>query len=163
MKNCFLSNTSETTFLAHIKDNLRRCHGFSFSVSFIKKAGLVLLYKDIEAAVERGCVGRIITSTYLSCFSQLAWLLLSSIQLGCLNGKKKNLFKQGRYESESGNPAATIYLTAGVEGIIQICQRIKDNLLKQNCLYQTNRERVGIIHMSRGKPTHPVLGKLGHP
>ena len=64
MKNCFLSNTSETTFLAHIKDNLRRCHGFSFSVSFIKKAGLVLLYKDIEAAVERGGVGRIITSTY---------------------------------------------------------------------------------------------------
>lgn len=35
-----------------------------FLVSFIKKAGLVLLFKDIESAVERGCQGRIITSTY---------------------------------------------------------------------------------------------------
>jgi HKD family nuclease len=43
---------------------LRRCKAFSFSVSFIKKAGLVLLFKDIEAAVERGAKGRIITSTY---------------------------------------------------------------------------------------------------
>lgn len=64
MSSCFLSNTTETTFLEHIKDNLRRCKAFAFSVSFIKKAGLVLLYKDIEAAVERGCIGRIITSTY---------------------------------------------------------------------------------------------------
>lgn len=64
MSSCFLSNTTETTFLEHIKDNLRRCKAFAFSVSFIKKAGLVLLYKDIEAAVERGCTGRIITSTY---------------------------------------------------------------------------------------------------
>ena len=52
------------TFLDKIKDNLRKCKSFNFSVSFIKKAGLVLLFKDIEAAVERGAVGRIITSTY---------------------------------------------------------------------------------------------------
>ena len=64
MPNQFLTNYTETTFLAKIKDNLRRCRSFSFSVSFIKKAGLVLLFKDIEAAVERGCRGRIITSTY---------------------------------------------------------------------------------------------------
>ncbi len=64
MANQFLTNYTETTFLEKIKDNLRRCKSFSFSVSFIKKAGLVLVYKDIEAAVERGCKGRIITSIY---------------------------------------------------------------------------------------------------
>ncbi len=64
MSNQFLTNYTDTTFLDKIKDNLRRCKSFSFSVSFIKKAGLVLLFKDIEAAVERGVQGRIITSTY---------------------------------------------------------------------------------------------------
>lgn len=64
MSNQFLTNYTETTFLNKIKDNLRHCNSFAFSVSFIKKAGLVLLFKDIEAAVERGCKGRIITSTY---------------------------------------------------------------------------------------------------
>ena len=64
MQNQFLTNYTETTFLDKIKDNLRHCKSFYFSVSFIKKAGLVLLFKDIEAAVERGCNGYIITSTY---------------------------------------------------------------------------------------------------
>jgi len=64
MANQFLTNYTEVTFLEKIKDNLRHCKSFSFSVSFIKKAGLVLLFKDIEAAVERGCTGRLITSTY---------------------------------------------------------------------------------------------------
>ena len=64
MHNQFLTNYTEVTFLDKIKDNLRRCKAFSFSVSFIKKAGLVLMFKDIEAAVERGAKGRIITSTY---------------------------------------------------------------------------------------------------
>ena len=64
MPNTFLTNYTEITFLDKIKDNLRKCKTFDFSVSFIKKAGLVLLFKDIEAAVERGAKGRIITSTY---------------------------------------------------------------------------------------------------
>ena len=64
MEHQFLTNYTEITFLDKIKDNLRHCKSFDFSVSFIKKAGLVLLFKDIEAAVERGCKGRIITSTY---------------------------------------------------------------------------------------------------
>ncbi|MCR4612134.1 MAG: DUF3427 domain-containing protein [Lachnospiraceae bacterium] len=64
MSNLFLTNYTKVSFLEKIKDNLRHCKSFNFSVSFIKKAGLVLLYKDIEAAVERGCKGRIITSTY---------------------------------------------------------------------------------------------------
>lgn len=53
----FLTNYTDVTFLDKIKDNLRHCKSFDFSVSFIKKAGLVLLFKDIEAAVERGCRG----------------------------------------------------------------------------------------------------------
>ena len=64
MPNQFLTNYTELTFLEKIKDGLRHCTAFCFSVSFIKKAGLVLLFKDIEAAVERGAMGRIITSTY---------------------------------------------------------------------------------------------------
>lgn len=64
MANQFLTNYTDVTFLDKVKDNLRHCTAFHFSVSFIKKAGLVLLFKDIEAAVERGAKGRIITSTY---------------------------------------------------------------------------------------------------
>lgn len=64
MNSQFLTNYTDITFLDKIKDNLRHCKSFEFSVSFIKIAGLVLLYKDIEAAIERGATGRLITSTY---------------------------------------------------------------------------------------------------
>ena len=64
MTTVFLTNYTEQTFLDRIKHNLRTCDKFVFSVSFIKKAGLVLLLKDIDAALARGCSGRIITSTY---------------------------------------------------------------------------------------------------
>lgn len=64
MSNQFLTNYTDTTFLQKIQEDLRTCRSFAFSVSFIKKAGLVLLYKDLEAALQRGCHGRLITSTY---------------------------------------------------------------------------------------------------
>lgn len=64
MQSAFLTNYTTETFLERIRENLRRCKAFWFSVSFIKKAGLVLLNKDIEAAVARGCHGKLITSTY---------------------------------------------------------------------------------------------------
>ena len=60
----FLTNETEIPFLNYIRENLRTCTSFSFSVSFIKIAGLQLLLRDIEAALERGCEGRLITSTY---------------------------------------------------------------------------------------------------
>ena len=63
MKDEFLSNVN-TSFLNKIKSNLKKCKSFSFSVSFIKKAGLVLLEREIEEALDRGAKGRIITSTY---------------------------------------------------------------------------------------------------
>ena len=48
MKSRFLTNYTETTFLSTIQMNLRRCKAFDFSVSFIKKAGLVLLCLKIS-------------------------------------------------------------------------------------------------------------------
>ena len=57
MKTGFLTNYSNITFLEEIKKDLRECKSFCFSVSFIKKAGLVLLNKEIEAALQRGCKG----------------------------------------------------------------------------------------------------------
>ena len=59
-----LTNYSEITFLDKIIADLNECTSFDFSVSFIKKAGLVLLYKQIESALQRGAKGRVITSTY---------------------------------------------------------------------------------------------------
>lgn len=64
MKSLFLTNKTEQTFLDKIKHNLRTCQSFCFSVSFIKRAGLVLLSKDITSAIERGVKGRLITTTY---------------------------------------------------------------------------------------------------
>ena len=60
----FLTNYTDTMFLATIQANLRTCKRFCFSVSFIKKAGLVLLANDIKSALERGAKGKLITSTY---------------------------------------------------------------------------------------------------
>ena len=64
MESLFLTNYSELTFLDKIKSSLRTCQSFCFSVSFIKKAGLVLLSQDIKAAIERGVKGKLITTTY---------------------------------------------------------------------------------------------------
>ena len=72
MNSRFLTNYTDTTFLSTIQANLRVCKGFMFSVSFIKKAGLVLLANDIKSALERGAKGRLITSTYqLLCLQTL--------------------------------------------------------------------------------------------
>lgn len=77
MKSSIITNYSETTFLSTIQANLRECKSFYFSVSFIKKAGLDLLSKDIRAAVERGAKGRLITSTYqnFTDIESLRWFL----------------------------------------------------------------------------------------
>jgi len=60
----FLTNRSDEPFLTKIKEALKKCTSFKFSVSFIKKAGLILFQKDIEEALERGARGQIITSSY---------------------------------------------------------------------------------------------------
>ncbi len=64
MESYFITNYTENTFLSTIQANLRSCKAFYFTVSFIKKAGLVLLANDIKSAIERGAKGKLITSTY---------------------------------------------------------------------------------------------------
>ena len=64
MKSLFLTNKTELSFLDKIKQSLGTCQSFCFSVSFIKKAGLVLLWPYIKAAIERGVEGKLITTTY---------------------------------------------------------------------------------------------------
>lgn len=73
MKNLFLTNYSDLSFLDRIKDCFKKCNSFTLSVSFIKKAGLVLFQREIEEALERGAKGRIITSTYQN-FTDIASL-----------------------------------------------------------------------------------------
>jgi superfamily II DNA or RNA helicase len=73
MEDLFLTNYSEKTFLDKIKESLEKCNSFSFSVSFIKKAGLVLFESILEEALIRGVKGRIITSTYQN-FTDIASL-----------------------------------------------------------------------------------------
>lgn len=63
MRDLFLTNDSEE-FLNKLKTNLKICKSFTFSVSFIKLAGLCLLERELEEALERGVKGKIITSTY---------------------------------------------------------------------------------------------------
>lgn len=64
MSNKLLTNYTEITFLDKIKESLKTCDEFYFSVSFIKKAGLILLLEDIKKALARGVKGKLITSTY---------------------------------------------------------------------------------------------------
>ncbi|MDY3904687.1 MAG: DUF3427 domain-containing protein, partial [Candidatus Enteromonas sp.] len=51
-------------FLQRLKGCFNKCYSFSLTVSFIKEAGLRLIQKEIESALNRGVKGRIITSTY---------------------------------------------------------------------------------------------------
>lgn len=73
MKDTFLTNYTEITFLDKLKESFNKCNSFSLSVSFIKKAGLVLIEREIEEALERGVKGRLITSTYQN-FTDIASL-----------------------------------------------------------------------------------------
>ena len=63
MKDLFLTNASEE-FLDKLKTNLKICKSFTFSVSFIKLAGLCLFERELDEARARGVKGKIITSTY---------------------------------------------------------------------------------------------------
>ena len=64
MKDIFLTNYSDIKFLDKIKDSINKCNAFYCSVSFIKKAGLILLEHELEDALKRGVKGKLITSTY---------------------------------------------------------------------------------------------------
>lgn len=59
MKESFLTNYSNYTFLQRLRDCFNKCSSFSLTVSFIKEAGLKLIQKEIENALNRGVKGRI--------------------------------------------------------------------------------------------------------
>ena len=63
MKDTFLSNY-DLSFINKLKESFSKCEEFNLSVSFIKKAGLQLIEKEIVDALKRGVQGRLITSTY---------------------------------------------------------------------------------------------------
>ena len=48
MKDILITNNTNIKFLTKIKESLRNCLNCYFSVSFIKKAGLVLFEKELE-------------------------------------------------------------------------------------------------------------------
>lgn len=73
MKDILITNNTNIKFLAKIKESLRNCLNCYFSVSFIKKAGLVLFEKELEDALKRGVDVKIITSTYQN-FTDIASL-----------------------------------------------------------------------------------------
>ena len=69
-----MNYNSETVFLGHfhgdqivdvLKENLKTCDSFSFSVSFIMDSGLPLLLDDIKEALKRGAKGTIVTTDYM--------------------------------------------------------------------------------------------------
>ena len=57
MKDRFFTNSSDIRFIEKLKTSIDSCLSFSFSVSFIKKAGLKLISANIEAALARGAKG----------------------------------------------------------------------------------------------------------
>ena len=76
MNDLFLTNYTDETFLSRLKQCFKRCVSFSLSVSFIKKAGLILFEREMEEALKRGVKGRVITSTYQN-FTDIESLLMS--------------------------------------------------------------------------------------
>ncbi len=56
-----------------MRKSLNECEAFSFSVSFIKRAGLLLFLNEMEKALSRGAKGRVLTSTYQN-FTDIASL-----------------------------------------------------------------------------------------
>lgn len=75
MKDILITNNTSIKFLDKIKQSLATCINCYFSVSFIKKAGLVLFEKELEDAFKRGVGVKIITSTYQN-FTDIASLEL---------------------------------------------------------------------------------------
>lgn len=73
MRDILITNNTSIKFLDKIKESLAKCINCYFSVSFIKKAGLVLFEKELENALKRGVGVKIITSTYQN-FTDIASL-----------------------------------------------------------------------------------------
>ena len=58
--------TKFQNFFKELKNELRTCKSFKFTVSFIRHSGLQLIIKELKNLEEKGVEGEIITSTYLN-------------------------------------------------------------------------------------------------
>ena len=66
IKNRLIVNSQRGNLLEELKESLRECKSFYFSVAFINFSGLQLLLDSFRDLEERGVKGKIITSTYLN-------------------------------------------------------------------------------------------------
>ncbi|HAT4263772.1 TPA: DEAD/DEAH box helicase [Clostridium perfringens] len=66
IKNRLIVNSQRGNLLGELKESLRECKSFYFSVAFINFSGLQLLLDSFRDLEERGVKGKIITSTYLN-------------------------------------------------------------------------------------------------
>lgn len=64
--NELIINSKHTNLLNELKQSLKECKSFYFSVAFINYSGLQLLLDTLKEAEEKGIKGKIITTTYLN-------------------------------------------------------------------------------------------------
>lgn len=64
--NELIINSKYTNLLNELKQSLKECKSFYFSVAFINYSGLQLLLDTLKEAEEKGVKGKIITTTYLN-------------------------------------------------------------------------------------------------
>ena len=64
--NELIINSKHTNLLNEIKQSLKECKSFYFSVAFINYSGLQLLLDTLKEVKDKGVQGKIITTTYLN-------------------------------------------------------------------------------------------------
>ena len=62
--NELIINSKYTNLLNELKQSLKECKSFYFSVAFINYSGLQLLLDTLKEAEEKGIKGKLITTTY---------------------------------------------------------------------------------------------------
>ena len=64
--NELIINSKNTNLLNELKQSLKQCKSFYFSVAFINYSGLQLLLDTLKEVKNKGIKGKIITTTYLN-------------------------------------------------------------------------------------------------
>ena len=64
--NQLIINSKHNNLLNELKQSLKECKSFYFSVAFINFSGLQLLLDTLKEVEEKGVKGKIITTTYLN-------------------------------------------------------------------------------------------------
>ena len=64
--NELIINSKNTNLLNELKQSLKQCKSFYFSVAFINYSGIQLLLDTLKEVEDKGVKGKIITTTYLN-------------------------------------------------------------------------------------------------